>query len=304
MSALPHLHGIVPPLATPLLPDESIDVDGLVRLIESQLDAGVHALWVLGTTAKFEMLSDSAQRVVAETVARVTAGRVPLVLNVSDLSTRRTLDKAARFDDLPYDYYAALPPWYTRMRPFEVEGYFTTLADKLARPLIIYNAPWVNNQITLDHLRKLGNHPRIAGTKDVHDNLCYTQDYSIDERRGQDFTYLHGCDLIGNSVALGADGFVPAIGNAFPELCVALWNAARTPDGERIHRLQTQMTRLGRVLTMGPMLACLEACCRHRGLFHKMLPAPLQSLDSQAASKVIEAVEAVGYLPEAPAVTA
>jgi 4-hydroxy-tetrahydrodipicolinate synthase len=54
---------------------------------------------------------------------------------------------------------------------------------------------------------------------------------------------------------------------------------------------------------MGPMLACLEACCRHRGLLHKMLPAPLQSLDSQAASKVIEAVEAVGYLPEAPAVT-
>jgi 4-hydroxy-tetrahydrodipicolinate synthase len=55
---------------------------------------------------------------------------------------------------------------------------------------------------------------------------------------------------------------------------------------------------------MGPMLACLEACCRHRGLFDKMLPAPLQSLDAETARKVIEAVEAVGYLPESFAVTA
>ncbi len=297
MSQLPHLHGIVPPLATPLKPDESIDVEGLERLVKLQLDAGVHALWVLGTTAKFEMLGDREQRVVAETVARVAAGKVPLVLNVSDLSTARTLTKAARFDDLPYEYYAALPPWYLKYSAAEIEGYFRVLADRLARPLVIYNAPWICNQITLDQIRALGSHPRIAWTKDVHSNLNATQDWPVPERRRAEFTYLHGCDLMATSSALGADGFVPAIGNAFPEVCVAMWDAARAGDDARAHRLQVQVMRLSRALTFGPTLACIEAACRHRGLFDRMLPAPLQSLEETAARKVIAAVEEIGYLP-------
>ena len=46
------------------------------------------------------------------------------------------------------------------------------------------------------------------------------------------------------------------------------------------------------------MLACLEATCRHRGLLERMLPAPLASLDEPTARRVVEAIEAVGYLPE------
>lgn len=297
MSRLPHLHGIVPPLATPLRPDESIDVESLERLVDHQVRSGVHALWVLGTTAKFDMLADPAQRVVAETVARVVAGRVPLVLNVSDLSTARTLAKAARFDDLPYDHYAALPPWYLKFAPGEVEDYFRTLADRLARPLVIYNAPWVCNQITLDQLRALGSHPRIAGAKDVHSNLNATQDWPVADRRRDEFTYLHGCDLMATSTALGADGFVPALGNAFPELCVALWDAARAGDDARAHRLQVQVMRLARALSCGPPLACLEAACRHRGILDRMLPAPLRSLDRSDEQRVIAEVEKIGYLP-------
>ena len=106
------LHGIVPPLATPIRPDESLDAAALERLVEFLVDAGVHGLWVLGTTARFDLVTESEQRRVAEVVAEAAAGRVPLVLNVSDMGTRRTLERAARFDDLPFDYYAALPPWY------------------------------------------------------------------------------------------------------------------------------------------------------------------------------------------------
>lgn len=298
MSALPHLHGIVPPLATPLRDDETIDVEGLERLVEAQIQGGSHALWILGTTAKFDMVTDSAQRVVAETVAEVTAGRVPLVLNVSDLSTKRTLEKAKRFDDLPYEYYTALPTWYLPMQAGEIEDYFLKLADGLSRPLVIYNAPWVCNQLTLSQLRKLAEHPRIAGVKDVHNGLFHTLNWDAPERRRQEFTYLHGCDLIANSVAVGADGFVPAMGNAFPELCVALWDASRAGDAERAYRLQTQVTRIGRVLATHPGLACLEAACRHRGYFNRMLPSPLRSLNEAEARKVVDAIEEIGILPE------
>lgn len=296
--ALPHLHGIVPPLPTPLRADETIDVSALSRLVEYQIKAKVHGLWVLGTTARFDMIPDARQRTVAETVVASAGGRVPLVLNVSDQGTERTVTRARMFDDLPYDYYAALPPWYQMMTAGEVSDYYTALADRLARPVVIYNAPWVCNQLSFQQLQHLAEHPRIVGCKDVCPSLSRTLDWTIAERRGQDFSYLHGTDQLALSTDLGSDGFVTSLSNAFPELAVAIWDAARQDNAERAFRLQSQYSKLARATGFGPMLACLEVMCRHRGLLDRMLPAPLRSLDAPTARRVIDVLETVGALPE------
>ncbi|MBX6313816.1 MAG: dihydrodipicolinate synthase family protein [Isosphaeraceae bacterium] len=300
---LPRLQGIVPPLATPLNDDETIDVPALARLVETQIQAGVHGLWILGTTGRFDLIPDDHQRQVAEVAAEAARDRVPLVLNVSDQGTARTLARARMFDDLPYDYYAALPPWYQPMAPAEVADYFLALADELSRPLVIYNAPWVCNQLPFDALRRLAEHPRIVGCKDVTPSLTRSQDWPPAERRRQNFAYLHGCDLVALSTELGADGFVVALANPFPELCVALWDAARAGDAERSFRLQARLMRLSRIASFGPNLACLEAACRHRGFFRRMLPRPLRPLGAEAARRVAAVLDEVGVLPE-PATTA
>jgi dihydrodipicolinate synthase/N-acetylneuraminate lyase len=294
---LPHLHGVIPPLATPLKPDGSLDEKALVRLVEFQIKAGVHGLWVLGTTARFDLLTDTQLRRIAEIVAKVAAGRLPLVLNVSDMGTERTKARAKLFSDLPYDYYAALPPWYQPMRCGEVTDYYLSLADSLARPLVIYNAPWISNQLSFEHLRQLAQHPRIVGCKDVTPSLSRTLDWPICERRALGFSYLHGNDQMALSTELGADGFVSALSNPLPELIVAIWDAARSGDAERAFRLQSQLTRLAQSTGFGPMLACLEVLCRHRGLLDRMLPAPLRSLDPEAAGRVVDVAELVGVLP-------
>ncbi len=299
---LPTLHGIVPPLATPFLPDEAIDTDALERLVAFQLGAGVHGLWIMGTTARFDLVPDGHQRLVAEVVARAVGGRVPLVLNVSDQGTRRTLSRSRMFDDLPYDYYAALPPWYQPISPAEVVDYFRALADELARPLVIYNAPWVSNMLSFDDLRRLAEHPRIVGCKDVTPSLTRTLDWPRTERRRLGFSYLHGNDLLGLSTDLGADGFVISLANAFPELAVAIWEAAQADDAERAFRLQTRFCRLVRATTFGPYLACLEAAMRHRGLLDRMLAHPLRSLDEATSRRVGAVLDAVGVMPDPAAV--
>jgi dihydrodipicolinate synthase/N-acetylneuraminate lyase len=295
---LPRLHGIVPPLPTPLLADEAIDAAALARLVEFQIASGAHGLWILGTTARFDLIPDDRQRTVAEVAAAAASGRVPLVLNVSDGGTRRTLARARMFDDLPYDYYAALPPWYQPMTAAEVTDYFHALADELSRPLVLYNAPWVCNQLGLDHLRGLADHPRIVGCKDVGPSPVRVLDWPIAERRDQGFSYLHGTDLVALSAALGADGFVTSLANPLPELLVAIWDASRADDAQRAFRLQTQFARLAQATAFGPYLACLEVFCRYRGLLDRMLPAPLRPLEPQAARRVAAVLDAVGLLPE------
>lgn len=295
---LPRLHGIVPPLPTPLRPDDEVDTRSFSRLIETQIKAGVHGLWVLGTTARFDLLTDARQRVAAETAAEAAAGRVPLVLNVSDQGTDRTRVHAQLFDDLPYDYYAVLPPWYQPMTPGEVSDYYTGLADTLSRPVVIYNAPWVCNQLSFAQLRKLAEHPRIVGCKDVTPLLSRPLDWPVAERRRLDFTYLHGTDQLATSAELHADGFVSALSNGLPELAVAIWDAVHADDAERAFRLQSQFLRVARATAFGPMHACLEVIFRHRGFLDRMLPKPLRPLDAETARRVVEVVDAVGALPD------
>ncbi len=294
---LPQLHGIIPPLATPLKADGSLDEAALERLVEIQIAAGVHGLWVLGTTARFDLLTESRQRRIAEIVARVNAGRLPMVLNVSDMGTERTLGRAAAFDDLPYDYYAVLPPWYQPMTVHEVGGFYHSLADRLSKPVVIYNAPWICNQLSFSHLRQLAQHPRIVGVKDVSPSLSRMLDWPVAERRSMNFSYLHANDQMAISAELGADGFVSALSNPLPELTVAIWDAARGDDGERAFRLQAQLTRLARVTGFGTMLAGVEQLCRHRGFLDRMLPPPLQSLDPEAARRVDDVADLVGVVP-------
>ncbi len=291
------LRGLFPPLPTPFTRDESIDVPALSRFVDFQVEAGVHGLWVLGTTARFDQVTEADARLVAETVLDANRSRLPTVLNVSDLGTRRTLFRARSFDDLAFDYYAALPPWYQPMSPAEVGDYFRSLADGLTRPLVIYNAPWVCNQLAFDDLRRLAEHPRIVGVKDVSPSLFRTVDWPKEAREALDFRYLHGNDLLATSIDLGADGFVSALGNVFPEVAVATWDAMERNDLAAAFRLQSQFTRLGRAMNLGPTLACLEAAGRHRGLFDRMLPSPYRSLDPEKAGRVIEAIESVGILP-------
>jgi 4-hydroxy-tetrahydrodipicolinate synthase len=296
---LPRLHGIVPPLPTPLLADGSVDAPGVEHLVEFQVSAGVHGLWVLGTTARFDMIPDSDQRIVAERSIEANDGRVPVVLNVSDQGTRRTLERARLFDDLPCDYYAALPPWYLPLTRREILDYFKSLADSLTRPLVIYNAPWVCNQLTLDELRQLAEHPRIVGCKDVGPSLNATQAWTREERVQQDFAYLAGNDNIDQATTLGADGFVSSLSNAYPELAVAIWDAARAGNRAVAGQLQAQWLRLAYAASLAPMLACLEVMCRHRGILDRMLPAPLRTVDDALARRILDLVDSAGELPQA-----
>jgi dihydrodipicolinate synthase/N-acetylneuraminate lyase len=137
-----------------------------------------------------------------------------------------------------------------------------------------------------------------VGCKDVTPSLSRTQEWTAAEREQMGFVYLHGFDQVATATDLGTDGFVSALANAFPEIAVAAWEAARADELERAFRLQSQFLRLARATEYGPMHACLEVMCKHRGLLSRMLPEPLRSLDAETARRVVAVVESVGAVPE------
>ena len=284
-------HGIIPPIATPLAHDESIDIDALRRLIELNIAGGVHGIWVLGTTGRFDLVTDGEQRRLAEHVCEFVDGQVPLILNVSDMGTKRVIEKAAAFDDLPYDAYAVLCPWYRDLSRNELSSFFFTLADELSKPVVLYNAPWVCNMLSFDHLQELAEHPRIVGVKDVTTDFLRPTIFTKAQRQVSKFCYLHGTSLIHSSISLGADGFVNGLSGLFPELFVACWNASIEGDATTANQLQTQIVELTTGLSHGPELTCLEVMARYRNLGHRTNARPVIELDAESVQSVLQSIE-------------
>src|SRR3954466_8590418 len=78
------LRGVVPPMLTPLAGEQELDHAGLERLIEHMLGGGVHGLFVLGTTGGAAALDDDARRELVRRTCRLVAGRVPVLVGVTD----------------------------------------------------------------------------------------------------------------------------------------------------------------------------------------------------------------------------
>jgi dihydrodipicolinate synthase/N-acetylneuraminate lyase len=264
------LSGVIPAIPTPLTADESVDTASLLRVVRHQIRGGVHGLWVLGTTGRFDLVSDSSQRVAAETVCEAVSGSLPIVLNVSDLGTRRTLEKAARFDDLPVDAYAVLPPWFERYSDGELLDHFGRLADELTRPLVIYNADWTCNVLPMRDVMRLASHPRIIGIKDTNPAVGRCRRWTAAQRHALGFAYLHGTDRIAETAVADADGVVGGLAGLLPALAVQTWQAARNGDATRAAALEDRFMAASRIFAAGSLLACLEAAYQNLGLVEQM----------------------------------
>src|SRR5215813_6526862 len=124
------LYGVLVPVPTPLTRAERIDVAAVRTLVNWYIDKGVHGLWLLGTIGRFDLVRDAEQRRLVEAVCDIAAGRVQLVVNVSDLGVARTAERARRFGDLPIGAFAVLPPWFRPYSGAEQITYFRQLADQ------------------------------------------------------------------------------------------------------------------------------------------------------------------------------
>ena len=95
-STTPTFAGVIPPVVTPLTADGELDRASFERVITSQLDAGVHGLFVLGSSGEVAYLDDARRTQVMEAAVEITAGRVPVMAGVIDLTTHRVADQVRR----------------------------------------------------------------------------------------------------------------------------------------------------------------------------------------------------------------
>src|SRR5690348_1380802 len=133
------LEGIVPPLVTPLLGRDKFDPEGLERLMERTISGGVHGLFILGTTGEAPSLSYRLRRDVIARAGKIIAGRLPLLVGITDTSLEEALGVARAAADAGAQAVVTSTPYYFPAGQPELIDFMSQLATQSPLPLYIYN---------------------------------------------------------------------------------------------------------------------------------------------------------------------
>lgn len=248
-TAAPVLHGVVPPLVTPLTPGYDIDTASLARLVAHQLDAGVSGLFVLGTSGEGTFLTDEQRRTVLSVTVSEVAGAVPVLAGAVDASTARSAEHVTTAVKAGADGVVCVAPFYAATHPAEIDRHFERLASFAGDvPLYAYDIPSrVHTKLPAEVLIDLARRGVLAGVKDSSGQESSLRRLVLDRRDAglAGFAVLTGSELtVDAALAFGVDGAVPGLGNVDPAGYVRIVAAVAAGDHAAARAEQDRLFQL------------------------------------------------------------
>jgi 4-hydroxy-tetrahydrodipicolinate synthase len=245
----PFLHGVVPPLVTPLKGRDELDVEGLGRLVEHVIGGGVNGLFVLGTTGELAGLSPRLRREVITRVGTLVGGRVPLVVGVTDTTITETLGLASHAMVAGAAAVVVTVPYYLPPAQDELEAYVRTVAREQPLPVLLYNIPVLTKvAFEVETVRRLADVEKVVGVKDSSGELEYLKEVARVAAGRTDWSLLVGVEAtFAAAVRAGLHGCVAGGANVAPRLFAELYAALMAEDGARAASLEERVRRLGRI---------------------------------------------------------
>ena len=297
------LKGIVPPMVTPLLGRDELDHYGLSRLVEHLLSGGVAGLFILGTTGEGPSLSYRLRYELIEKTCELVAGRVPVLVGITDTSLVEALELAKFSRDAGAAAVVAAPPYYFPVEQPPLLTFLSRLADDSPLPLFLYNMPsCVKAMLVFETVEALARHANVVGLKDSSGDMAYFRRALTLRESRPDWTILMGPELLmAESVLAGSDGGVTGGANLFPRLFVELYEAASRGDRPAMDRLQSEAVALGRIYNVGgsgmaPYLCGLKCALELADICSGHLAEPFTAFGSRESSEVEALLDKMGSI--------
>jgi 4-hydroxy-tetrahydrodipicolinate synthase len=292
------IHGIIPPIATPMQPNEDLDLPRLKWFIDHQIASGVHAVFVLGTNSEFYALDErEKQEVIATAVAHVN-GRVPVYAGTGAETTREAVRLTRMAEREGADGVSVITPYFISPTQQEIYDHYKRIAESTSKPVILYNNPGTCGglKIDVDTVEKLSRLPNILGVKDSSGDLQNTQEYikAVPER----FSVMMGRDtLIFPALMMGAKGAVPATGNIAPKLLVEIYETFRKGDLAASKAAQLRLNPLRIALGLCTAPGAVKAALDMLGTPIGPCRSPVAPISAEKKPKMRQALEAAGLKP-------
>jgi 4-hydroxy-tetrahydrodipicolinate synthase len=265
LMAKTELHGVIPPLPTPLHADGSLNLGVVPALVEHVIGGGVHGILALGSQGEAFALSADERAAVLDAVLDAVNGRVPVIAGTGAITTWETIAFTQQAERAGADAAAIVTPFYIAPSQDELYAHYVEIAAAVSIPILGYSNPARTGGVrlvpeTVGRLARDIKH--FIGVKDSGGDLGETS--GILRACPADFRVLVGSDaLIVDALGNGADGAIGLSMNVAPALAVSIYDAYQAGDHTRARALQQKLSALrsglmGLASYPAPVKAALE----------------------------------------------
>ncbi|POR05177.1 4-hydroxy-tetrahydrodipicolinate synthase [Alkalispirochaeta sphaeroplastigenens] len=225
--------GVYTALITPFTTDGAIDEPALRRIVNAQIDAGVAGLVPVGTTGESPTVTHQENIRVISIVIDEARGRVPVIAGTGSNSTAEAIDMTREAKKIGATATLQVAPYYNKPSQEGFYRHFTTIADTVDLPIMVYNIPGrTGKNIETDTLVRMAAHPNIVALKEASGSISQMMD--VIARLPEDFSVLSGDDNLAFVLtSLGGQGVVSVASNLIPSRMVKLVD--QTLQGEWAH---------------------------------------------------------------------
>ena len=289
--------GLSVALATPFLPDTSLDIEGFRRLVRHVAEGGADTLVVLGTTGEAPTLDDAERDALIGACLEEARGRA-VVVGTGSNDTARAAAHTRRAQALGADGALVVTPYYNKPTPKGLVAHFEAVAAAApGLPIIAYNVPGRTGlNITPAMLARLWENPQVVAVKESTANLAQIGEIARTLPEGK--ALLCGDDNMAlPAIAVGASGLVSVLGNLLPAETKELVEAACRGDLARARSLHYRLLPLMDALFMESSPVPLKAGLKLLGIAGDTLRPPLASAEPATIARLIETLRQAGHAP-------
>jgi 4-hydroxy-tetrahydrodipicolinate synthase len=267
-------------LVTPFKNGE-VDVEALESLVEFQIEGGIDGLVPCGTTGESPTLSEKEDRLVIETVVRVTNGRMPVIAGTGSNNTASAIKYTKMAEEVGADGSLQVAPYYNKPTQEGLFRHYSAIAESTSLPLVLYNIPGRTNvTVAPETIAQLAEIPNIVGIKESTLSMNMVSD--IRRLCGEEFDILSGDDpMTLPLLALGGTGVVSVVSNIAPGAVSDMVAAMNSGDLARGRELHYRLLPLVRALSVETNPIPIKAAASLLGLCSDELRLPLVPMSGE-----------------------
>ena len=277
--------GAATAIITPFREGE-IDFDAFGKLIDRQIQCGISAIVVCGTTGEASTLSvDEHLRCIEFAVYRANK-KVPIIAGSGSNCLKKALYLSSRACELGADALLVVTPYYNKANTEGLIKYYTEIADTSTKPIILYNVPSRTGvNIPLSVYTRLAKHENIAGAKEASGNISSIA--LMAASLPEDFAIYSGNDDQTLPIlSLGGSGVISVVSNVFPNEVQQLCSSYFQRDTEKARQLQLELMDITNALFSDVNPIPVKYAISAMGLCSGELRPPLTEVDGSLQVRI------------------
>jgi 4-hydroxy-tetrahydrodipicolinate synthase len=267
-------------IVTPFHKDGSIDFKSFEKLIEYQIQGGIEYLVFLGTTGEAVVLNKDERNAVINLAVEIVNGRIPVVVGIGGNNTQEITNCIRETDFNGIDAILSVSPYYNKPQQKGIFYHFKNVAAVSPVPIIIYNVPArTGSNLTAETTLRIAHElPNVMAVKEASSDLA--QCARIIKEKPEDFLVISGNDdLALPFMALGGDGVISVIANAFPAEFSTMIRLCLKDEFANARRIQQRLLDITEGIYADGSPSGVKAVLEMKGLCQNALRLPLVKIN-------------------------